>query len=231
MMRRDTVLEIGGYREAFQNAEDYDLWLRLAREHDLGNVPEPLLRYRFSVGGMTLGRKWQQLYYVHLAQAANRDPSLSMRDVEEVARASLADVDRRSFMRHVAAATVDELIGLRLWPDAMHLSSRFAGEVGRKATFALVAKVGIARARAVTVRGSDREPATPNRYRPDKARSRQFEIADTTCSGTRSSRSSRYPNSVRDSTGTNFNRRADHCSRGWSLLLPEAGWGSAAEES
>jgi glycosyltransferase involved in cell wall biosynthesis len=123
MMRRDAVLELGGNRYAFQNAEDYDLWLRLAREHDLGNVPEPLLRYRFSVGGMTLGRKWQQLYYVHLAQAANRDPSLPMADVEEVARASLADVDRRSFMRHVAAATVDELIGLRLWPDAMHHSS------------------------------------------------------------------------------------------------------------
>src|SRR5439155_521689 len=61
----------GGYRGAFRNAEDYDLWLRLAAGADLANVPRPLLRYRFSVDGMTLGRKWEQVRFVCLAQASN----------------------------------------------------------------------------------------------------------------------------------------------------------------
>ena len=47
MMRRDAVLESGGYRKAFPHAEDYDLWLRMS---DLGytiaNLPQPLLNYR-----------------------------------------------------------------------------------------------------------------------------------------------------------------------------------------
>ena len=47
MMRRDAVLEAGGYRKAFPHAEDYDLWLRMS---DLGyaiaNLPQLLLNYR-----------------------------------------------------------------------------------------------------------------------------------------------------------------------------------------
>ena len=47
MMRRDAVLEAGGYRKAFLHAEDYELWLRMI---DLGyaiaNLSQPLLNYR-----------------------------------------------------------------------------------------------------------------------------------------------------------------------------------------
>jgi glycosyltransferase involved in cell wall biosynthesis len=148
IMRREVVVELGGYRDTFRNAEDYDLWLRIAREHDLGNVAEPLLRYRFSVGGMTLGRKWEQLYYVHLAQAASRNPALAVGQLDDIARASLADVDRRSFMRHVASATVDELVQLRLWSEASALTRQFAPDVGRKMAIALLARVNYTRARS-----------------------------------------------------------------------------------
>ena len=47
MMRRNAVLEAGGYRKPFTYAQDYDLWLRIS---DLGyriaNLPQPLLNYR-----------------------------------------------------------------------------------------------------------------------------------------------------------------------------------------
>ena len=46
MYRRELVLGIGGYRPAFRHCEDYDLWLRLARVTRLGNLAQPLLRYR-----------------------------------------------------------------------------------------------------------------------------------------------------------------------------------------
>lgn len=133
-MRRTAVLEAGGYRSEFRNAEDYELWLRLAREHDLANVPKPLLRYRFSLGGMTLGRKWEQLYYVHLAQAVHRHAEIGLEEAGALARESLEDVSRRWFMTQVARGTVSELVALRHWSDVFLLALRFGREIGLPAS-------------------------------------------------------------------------------------------------
>lgn len=48
MMRRDAVLDIGGYTtdKSRQPPEDYELWSRLARKGRLANLPERLLVYR-----------------------------------------------------------------------------------------------------------------------------------------------------------------------------------------
>lgn len=130
IMRRSVIRELGGYRREFRNAEDYDLWLRLSREHDLANIPIPLLRYRFSIGGMTLGRKWEQLYYVHLAQASNGDVSMTLPDAESVARSTLAGISRRWFMSQVAEGTVSELVKLRHWAEAFKVSTQLRNELG-----------------------------------------------------------------------------------------------------
>lgn len=142
MMRRSVILGLGGYRREFRNAEDYDLWLRLSRDHDLGNVAEPLLRYRFSLEGMTLGRKWEQLYYVHLAQAVNGDTSMDLAAADAHAREMLATISRRRFFAQVAQGTVSELVRLRHWSDALKLSIRFGREIGPAASSRLIAFVG-----------------------------------------------------------------------------------------
>jgi len=46
MYRRQVVLEIGAYREIFDEAEDLDLFLRLAEVGRIVNMEEPLLKYR-----------------------------------------------------------------------------------------------------------------------------------------------------------------------------------------
>ncbi len=46
MMRRETVLHVGGYREGLKLAEDFDLYLRLAEVGKLANLPEVLVEYR-----------------------------------------------------------------------------------------------------------------------------------------------------------------------------------------
>ncbi|MCS6814231.1 MAG: glycosyltransferase [Cyanobacteria bacterium] len=46
MIRRSTIIAIGGYNEAMMPAEDLDLWLRLGELGQLANLPEPVLRYR-----------------------------------------------------------------------------------------------------------------------------------------------------------------------------------------
>lgn len=145
MLRRSVVVDAGGYRSEFKNAEDYDLWLRLARTHELANVPRPLIRYRFSVGGMTLGRKWEQLFYVHFAQAAAADPDLTLAEAEEQARSTLAGVNRSRFLMDVARGTVRELVALRLWHDAAAVAMRFHKEIGFRASISLLAGIGRAR--------------------------------------------------------------------------------------
>lgn len=50
MYRRAIVMRVGGYHAAFRHCEDYDLWLRLASETKMANIPERLLRYRHYSG-------------------------------------------------------------------------------------------------------------------------------------------------------------------------------------
>ena len=52
MLRKEAVLEVGGYSEAMY-AEDYDLWIRLARKHRVGNIREGLYRYRSNPQGFS----------------------------------------------------------------------------------------------------------------------------------------------------------------------------------
>ena len=47
IFRRSALEKAGGYRRAFDTAEDDDLYLRLLDDHDLANVPEQLARYRW----------------------------------------------------------------------------------------------------------------------------------------------------------------------------------------
>ncbi|WP_129126149.1 glycosyltransferase [Geomonas oryzae] len=54
VFRREAVLKVGGYREEFHAAEDYDLWTRLAVEGEFRNLPVPLLKYRINPQGESL---------------------------------------------------------------------------------------------------------------------------------------------------------------------------------
>ncbi len=46
LFRRDTLLEIGGYRESSNYSEDYDLFLRLSERGELRNLNQVLLKHR-----------------------------------------------------------------------------------------------------------------------------------------------------------------------------------------
>jgi glycosyltransferase involved in cell wall biosynthesis len=72
MMRRATVMAAGGYRRAFLQCEDYDLWLRLAERHDLRNIDEPLLLYRQHPGQLEWSDVEQRALSVMGARLAAR---------------------------------------------------------------------------------------------------------------------------------------------------------------
>ena len=131
MIRKAALLSIGGYREEFKNAEDYDLWLRLSRKYDLYNLPEPLIRYRFSTGGMTLSRKWEQLYYVNLAKISDQFPDKSLDSIQGLAREAHHKMGKKYFLEIVYRGTIEELIVLNFKKDACKMLFKVYREVGK----------------------------------------------------------------------------------------------------
>jgi len=59
MVRREVIESAGGYDEAFQVSQDYELWSRLVETTRFANIPEVLLRYRVHAGSVS-GRQLQQ---------------------------------------------------------------------------------------------------------------------------------------------------------------------------
>jgi len=71
VMARTTLLRgLGGYRCAFQGAEDYDLWLRASEVAELANIPEVLAGYRLHAESISRRLRLRQAFSVRLAQRA-----------------------------------------------------------------------------------------------------------------------------------------------------------------
>jgi glycosyltransferase involved in cell wall biosynthesis len=68
MFRTEPVRRLGGYRSAFQAAEDYDLWLRIAEVAEIVNVPEFLIQYRRHNANVTQRHAIRQAFSARLAQ-------------------------------------------------------------------------------------------------------------------------------------------------------------------
>lgn len=60
MMRRQAVMDIGGYSEAYLTNQDHDLFLRLAERGRVANLPDVLLQYRQHFGSISLAKSKQQ---------------------------------------------------------------------------------------------------------------------------------------------------------------------------
>jgi hypothetical protein len=71
-MRRAAFDRAGGYRPVFVEAEDLDLWLRIADSHPLANLPVPVVRYRIHAGQATVRRLEIQALCSVAARAAWR---------------------------------------------------------------------------------------------------------------------------------------------------------------
>ncbi|WP_052699416.1 glycosyltransferase [Hyphomicrobium sp. 99] len=80
VMRRDAVLACGGYRAAFQHAEDYDLWLRLSERHRIVNLPEAFLYYRLHQSQVASQFRARQSFSRDLALYAARERERSGED-------------------------------------------------------------------------------------------------------------------------------------------------------
>ena len=83
MMRREVVLAVGGYREAFDPAEDYDLWLRLSGRTKFANLPERLVQYRVHPDQLSQKCLPEQTRSAAIAQLAHKARMTGLADPTE----------------------------------------------------------------------------------------------------------------------------------------------------
>jgi hypothetical protein len=70
MIRKDAFVVAGGYRSAFAQAEDYDLWLRIAEHFQCANLKQVVLKYRIHPNQVSIRRRSEQTLCVLTAQAS-----------------------------------------------------------------------------------------------------------------------------------------------------------------
>jgi hypothetical protein len=70
LIRRETFLSVGGYRPVVIDAEDYDLWLRIADRFDLANLQAVVLKYRIHSGQVSVRKCKQEALSALGARAA-----------------------------------------------------------------------------------------------------------------------------------------------------------------
>ena len=68
MLRRERLVAVGGYREAFTASQDFDLWLRLLEQSEIDNLEEPLYRWRVTTGSVYGRQRRLQLQCTGLAR-------------------------------------------------------------------------------------------------------------------------------------------------------------------
>jgi len=60
MIKKEAILQIGGYLDDYPHAEDLDFWLRLAEVGELANIPEQLFLYRQHLGSIGYTQRERQ---------------------------------------------------------------------------------------------------------------------------------------------------------------------------
>lgn len=77
LMRREQVTDLGGYREMFMLAQDWDLWLRMSEKYALANLPDVLYLFRRRPSSLSAAQQERQRRYGRMAaeQAVERRTS------------------------------------------------------------------------------------------------------------------------------------------------------------
>jgi glycosyltransferase involved in cell wall biosynthesis len=110
LMRREAFVSAGGYRPTVVDAEDYDLWLRIADRFELGNLQAVIVKYRIHPGQISERKCEQQALSSLAARAAARsrmngdaDPLDSVTEItpEVLERLGITQAEqRKALARH-----------------------------------------------------------------------------------------------------------------------------------
>ena len=131
MMRRAVIAELGGYDLEYEGLEDYELWCRVAEQHDVLALPDLLLRYR--VHGKQVTKNPSEKYLTRMRR-------LKERQLHEIGIPTHGEV-AESFYRYCLGNkpdTVEEAVSLAQFLEDV-CKADHPYDVGRlKATFRAV---------------------------------------------------------------------------------------------
>jgi glycosyltransferase involved in cell wall biosynthesis len=80
LIRRKAFILVGGYRAAFAQAEDYDLWLRIAEHFQCANLTQVVLKYRIHPRQVSMHKRRQQTLCVLAAQVSRSSRQRKLAD-------------------------------------------------------------------------------------------------------------------------------------------------------
>ena len=110
MMRKSAAQEVGGYREQFRHAEDYDLWLRIADNHSVAVMKACLVEYRIHTQQVS----WHSSEIQAIRALAARALAEQRRTTGRESNPLPADIGRAYLaMCGIPPGTVDETVVLQ----------------------------------------------------------------------------------------------------------------------
>lgn len=142
LARKDRLMEVGLYREAFDCTQDYDLFLRISERYKVANLPDVLYHFRRaprSVSRKKLARQLEfHLLALSLASMREREgrdilAEISTDDLEEVlvsrfqvSRSRIRDFKDEAFLKYFAESvrTRDRGDAVRMWYQSFRLAPR-----------------------------------------------------------------------------------------------------------
>jgi glycosyltransferase involved in cell wall biosynthesis len=123
LIRRDTLIRVGGFNRNMPAGEDWEMWLRLARVCKFVGVPERLLRYRATANSMSSDPEihLRSMEYIVAAGTAGLPPLrrfIAARRMRSVRNAMIAVKYREK--KDYASTLRFALRGLAQWPSPFY---------------------------------------------------------------------------------------------------------------
>ena len=94
MMRRESILAVGGYRLAFTTSQDFDLWLRLTEHFGQETLSDTLYEWRLNPDGIYGTRRNEQLLMSSIALAFTDERRTAGDDSYRVLETACGDVEK-----------------------------------------------------------------------------------------------------------------------------------------
>ena len=64
MFRRELFEQVGLFNETLHWGEDWELWMRILQQHEIGFIPKPLIVYRWHSANISHERMWERFTYL-----------------------------------------------------------------------------------------------------------------------------------------------------------------------
>ena len=132
LMRKEAFTLVGGYRTLFLQAEDYDLWLRIAERFEIANLKQAVFKLRYHPHQLSVRKRTQQTlcYLAARASAACRraeqpDPLDSANEITPAVLVGLGVTyaTQQYALYEAYRGQIHCMCALGEWSDALNLAN------------------------------------------------------------------------------------------------------------